>query len=118
MAIKIPTFQNKSSKFTQDIILGGVSITLSMRWDSRAGYWFVSLSDGTYSITSKKLVAAWPLLKRNRASFPTLSGDLIALKTDEDVEGELTYSNLNNGYTLYYITQLELFTWESANGIG
>lgn len=118
MAIKIPTFQNRSSKFTQVIVLDDVSITLSLSWNTRANYWFLTITDGINVLSSKKIVPNWPILKRNRASFPTLSGDFILLKTDEDVGSEITYDNLNDGYTFYYLTQLEVIEWESANGIG
>jgi len=118
MAVIIPTFQNKSSKFRQDIILGDISVTLTFQWNARAGYWFVSLNDETYELKSKKLVGNWALLRRNRASFPTFSGDIIALRTDLEAESEITYDNLNNGWTLYYFTALELENWESFYGIG
>lgn len=115
--IIIPTFQNKSSKFRQDIILNTISVTLTFQWNARAGYWFVSITDGTYELLSKKLVANWPLLRRSRASFPTLTGDIIVLKTDQEAEGELTYDNLNNGWTLYYLDKFELVQWEISNGV-
>lgn len=117
MAQLIPVFQDKSSKFRQDVILGTVSVTLSFQWNSRAGAWFVSLNDGTHELLSKKLVGNWPLLRRNRASFPTITGDIIALKMDQDAATEVTYDNLNNGWDLYYITAEELVEWEIINGV-
>ena len=94
---KIPTYQDKSSKFVQDIILDDVSVTLTMKWNSRAGYWFVSITDGTYELLNKKLVANWPIFRQSRASFPVLTGSIIALKEDSNGEDEITYDNLNNG---------------------
>lgn len=118
MAVIIPVFQNKSSKFRQDLILENIALTFTMQWNSRAGYWFVSLTDGTTELLSKKLVANWPLLKRNKAIFPLLSGDIIAIKTDLEAENEITYDNLNNGWTLLYIDRFELEEWETFYGIG
>lgn len=118
MAQVIPTYQDKGSKFSQDVIIGGISVTLTLKWNARAGYWFVSISDGEYEIIGKKLVGNWPLLKQSRALFPNLSGDIIAFQTDTSAEGEITYDNLNNGWTLYYVTDEELESWEDANGIG
>jgi len=117
MAVIIPTFQNKSSKFRQDIILGGISVTLIFQWNTRSGHWFVSISDGIHELKSKKLVGNWALLRRSRASFPTLTGDIIALRTDAEAATEITYDNLNNGWTLYYLTEQEVAEWESINGV-
>ena len=117
MAEIIPTFQNKSSKLRQDLILDTISVTLIMEWNIRVNAWFVYISDGTYELKSKKLTGNWPLLKRNRASFPTLSGDIIAIKTDTEAAGELTYLNLNDGWTLFYLNRFELLEWELANGV-
>lgn len=118
MAVIIPTFQNKSSKFRQDIVLGTTSVTLVFNWNSRAGYWFVSISDGIYELKSRKLVGNWALLRRARAYFPTLTGDILALKTDLEAEPELTFDNLNNGWTLYYLTAAEIENWETFYGLG
>lgn len=115
--IIIPTFQKKSSKFRQDIILGNASLTLVCNWSIRSNAWFIDLFNDTCELKSKKLVANWPLIRRNRASFPCLTGDIIAIKTDFDAGGEITYDNLNDGWALYYLDQFELVEWETANGV-
>lgn len=117
MAEIIPTFQKNSSKFRQDLILGTVSVTLVFNWNTRVGAWFIDLSTDTCELKSKKLVANWPLIRRNRASFPCLTGDIVALKTDLEAGGEITYDNLNNGWTLFYLDRFELAEWEIENGV-
>lgn len=117
MRLIIPTFQKNSSKFRQDIILGTALITLIFNWNTRAGAWFIDLKTDTCGLKSKKLVANWPLIRRNRSSFKCLTGDLIALKTDLKAGDEITYDNLNNGWTLYYLDRFELAQWEIDNGV-
>lgn len=117
MAQRILTFQSLSSKFRQDVILDNVSVTIVLEWNSRAGYWFVTISDGVYTLSKKKLVANWPLLRQSIASFPSLKGSIIALQDDANAANEITYDNLNDGWGFYYITEEELNSWEINNGL-
>jgi hypothetical protein len=118
MPQRVPSFQSNSSKFRQDIIIGGVSVTLLLEWNSRSGYWFLSIDDGTYQLENKKVVANWPILRRSRADFPSLSGDFILTQTDLEAASEVNYENLNNGWALFFYDQFELAEWESDNGVG
>lgn len=117
MATIVPTFQNKSSKFRQEIILDGLAVTLILEWNSRAGYWFLTITDGIFTLWRKKLVANWPIFRQSRAAFPNLRGSIIALKTDLEAGPEVTYENLNAGWTLYYLTEEEVDQWEVDYGL-
>lgn len=116
MAEKIPVFQNKSSKFRQDLVVGGISLTMVLRWDTRAGYWFMSINDDNHELLNKKLVANWPIIRRSRASFPTLLGDFFLLKTDLEVGAEVDYDNLGNGWDLFFLDRFETLAWEQFYG--
>lgn len=117
MAQIVQTFQNKSSKFKQDVILDNVAVTLTFEWSVRSGYWFVTITDGTYTLGRKKLIANWPILRQSAALFPTIQGSLIARRTDLEADSEVTYDNLNSGWTLYYYDRFELADWEADNGL-
>ena len=39
------------------------------------------------------------------------------LKTDEDAGDVITYDNLNNGYSLVYMTPDEVDQWKDDNGL-
>jgi len=116
MSQLIPTFQEASSNFEQEIILDGLVVTINMRWNTRAACWLVSLDSNGYTLLNKKLLPNWPLLRQSRASFP-LSGDILALPVDAAVGSILNYNNLNDGFQLVYFDQFEMEAWESLNGI-
>jgi len=117
--IQIPVFQDKSSKFKQEIILGGRLLEIILRWNIRCNCWYMDVADVETgdAISGLKLVEDWLLIRQYRATVPNFSGDFI-VKNIEGVQTELTYDNLGNGFYLYYVTDDEGDAWEEANGVG
>lgn len=114
----IPTFQTTSSRFTQDILLGDISVTITLDWNTRAQAWYMSLNDGFDILTSIKLVPNWLLIRQYASSLPNFVGDIYVGRTDTEAGDEITYENLNNGWTLFYVTPEEAEAWENINGVG
>ena len=117
---KVPTFQDTSSGFEQEIILGDRLINLTIIWNSRSEAWYMTVEDSDSGdiIRDIKMVPNWALIKQYRAYLPNFEGDLILVATDTEVSERVTYDNLNNGYELDYVTAEELEAWEDYNGVG
>lgn len=114
----IPTFQDISSKFEQEIILGERIINLNIYWNSRAEAWYMDIIDDEDSLIGIKIVPGWLLLRQFKSFLPNFIGDLIVLKLDQEAENYLTYDNLNNGWDLFYATVSEAEFWEDKYGLG
>jgi len=115
--LQIPTFQNKSSNFKQEIQLGDRLVELTIVWNSRSESWYITVVDGEFTLTGIKLVPDWLLLRQYHSFLPELEGDILVSKENLDVEDRITYENLNNGWTLNYITAEEAEQWEDDNGL-
>lgn len=118
--IKIPVFQESSSKFNMSMVLEDLLISLYIYWNSRSNAWYMDITDteNNLQLIGVKLVPNWLLIRQFRAYMPNLRGDFIVIKTDVTVEDRVTYDNLNNGYTLYFYDRDEAEAWEDENGVG
>jgi hypothetical protein len=118
--LKIPTFQNLSSKFRQDLILGGRTVILELTWNSRAEAWYLYFEDFDSGdiLYSTRIVPNFLLLRQYRASIPLFDGDLLVYKTDEEVANEISYENFGNGWDLMYLDEPEAEAWEDTYGLG
>lgn len=115
--IKIPVFQDVSANFTQQIELAGQVVFIQLIWNTRIDSFFLTFTDQNGSeVKSIKLVANWPILER-RKGFIEFDGDLMVRKTDTEVETEITYDNLGNGWDLFYLTEEEINQWKVDNGL-
>ena len=116
---EIPIYQNKSSKFRQEIILGGRTLNITIKWNVRCECWFMDIEDiddGSF-LNSIKLVDNWLLIRQYRSKLPNLDGDFIikAVNTDDI---EITYDNLGNGFNLFHVSTSEADDWEDFYGVG
>ena len=116
--IRIPTYQDKSSKFRQEILLGGRTLELALRWNSRTECWFMDIKDLISSdmVSAIKVVPNWLLLRMYKSELPELRGDFIAKAVNTEV-AEITYDNLNKDFVLFFLTEAEAFSWEVDNGV-
>lgn len=117
--IKIPTnFKNLSADFIMNIDLENVNTELRLTYNTRIESWMLRAKTNNYEISGIKLVKNFPLLWRHKALFPEVLGDLIVLKTSDDINiNDLNYDNLGVYFELFYITADELIEWQVANGI-
>jgi hypothetical protein len=117
---KIPTYQDSTSNFEQEIILGGRLMIITLVWNSRSEAWYMTIEDSDSSdiVRGIKLVPNWMLLKQYQAYLPNFKGDIILIASDSDVEERVSYDNLNNGYQLTYVDETEKEAWEDYYGVG
>lgn len=117
--IEIPIFQNVSSNFTQEIILGGRIMNITLSWNVRCSCWFMELEDvqSGDSISGIKLVENWLMLRQFKASIPNFSGDFIIKKVNAPSE-EITFDNLGIEFKLFFADDTEGDSWEAFYGLG
>lgn len=114
--INIPTFQEKSADFTQEIELGGQLVRLHIMYNIRIGFFFLNFTDQEGSILyGIKMVPEWLLLDWHRGTL-NFSGDLVIRKTDDEAGDLITYDNFGNGWDLTYVTEAEVEAWEAVVG--
>jgi len=120
MSIQIPTnFKDLSADFIINIDLENVNTEIRLVYNTRTESWMMRVKTNNYQLDGIKLVKNFPLLWRHKALFPEVLGDLIILKTSDDINvNDLNYDNLGIYFQLFYITSSELEEWKVANGIG
>lgn len=114
--IEIPTFQEKSADFTQEIELGGQLIEIHIVYNIRIGHFFLEFTDQEGSVLKGiKIVPDWLLMDWHRGTL-NFSGDLVVRQTDDEAGDLITYDNFGNGWALTYLTAAEVITWKVENG--
>ena len=117
IGIPIYPVQTQSADFSFEIELNLQLVSLHIQWNSRSEFFHLNFTDTEGSrLTSIKLVPNWALL-RNHKALIDFSGDFIILKDDPSLTDTIEYDNLGNGYNMYYLTEEEVSTWESTNGL-
>jgi hypothetical protein len=115
--LKISTFQDQSADFTQQVELDGqlvqIRIVYNVRNDRFTLHTFTDQDEN--SVYGIKIVPFYLLLDF-RKGFLDFEGDLIVLKSNIEVEDDITYDNFGNGWDLYYMTPTEVSEWKEANG--
>lgn len=115
--ILIPTFQNLSADFTQEIDLNNQIVNIRLKYNVRNDFFHIQFTDPDgivlYGI---KVVPNYPLLASHSA-FLNFSGDIFVVKDDEALEDNITYENFGNGWNLYYFTSEEVESWKVENGL-
>jgi len=113
----IKTATDLSANNTQKITFEDRVLTLTILWDEPAGSFFLNIEDGLGgSIQGIRMVENYLLLAQNKA-FIDFSGDILVIKEDNNIGGELTYDNFGNGWNPYLITAEEADTWRADNGL-
>lgn len=94
-------------KFTTE--LGGVSYTLSFRWNRRAGQWVLDFGDGDGTVLKAgiRCVVNVLLLARNGFQLGLPAGYLVFYDTTEGGR-DMEYSDLGRRVVLVYIAADEL----------
>jgi len=82
MAILIVPTSTEIAHYTQRTVLDGTSFQLEFIFNEREGSWYLSIlsEEGDDLIMGIKIVADWPLLRRQQRE-DTPPGELIALDT-------------------------------------
>lgn len=114
----IPSQHTTGPDYEQTVELNGRPYVIHMTWNSRVGYWFLSISDSLGgTIAGVKVVPNWPLLKNHRGQI-VLDGELIVRPTKEGLD-TIEYDGLGTDWYLLYMTPEEVMEWEDiVSGLG
>lgn len=107
----IPTFQNLSSSFVQDIELNGELFNLLISWNARQEAWYFDIrdSDKNNIIAGIRLVPSYLLLFQFQYNQNLPKGDFYLLDLEQNPKtSDLTFNNLNERYVFYFLTDEEL----------
>lgn len=116
--IQIPAFQSVSANFAQEINLNDQVVQLDITYNTRSDFFHLNkLTDPDGSILTGIKITPNHLVLDFHKALIDFDGDLIVLKTDEDAGDVITYDNLNNGYSLVYMTPDEVDQWKDDNGL-
>lgn len=116
--LQIPSFQNISSIFSEEINLNDQVVQIDIAYNTRTDFFHLSQftdSEGNF-LNGIKITPNHLILEPHKALMD-FEGDLIVLKFDEDAGDVITYDNLNNGYSLIYLTPDEVDQWKVDNGL-
>ena len=114
--IEVPTFQEGSADFTQEIELGSQLVQIHIRFNSRVGFFFLTFTDQNENVLNGiKIVPNWPLMDWHRGTLE-FEGDLIVRQVDDEAGDSITYDNFGNGWNLTYLTVAEVAEWKDDNG--
>jgi len=115
--LRLPTFQNISSKNLFDIELELQIIQFTFDYNYRNASFFISIVDQENNpITNVKMVTNWPLFEQIKSHL-VFVGDILVLKDDTNAGVEITYDNFGNGWNPYYLNEAELDQWRLDNGL-
>lgn len=115
--IEIPILSETSADVTLEIELDGVLTTIRLLFNVRNQDWFFTVTTENYTITLKRIVIDYLILRQYKANFPELPGDFVVKKINESAEDNLTYDNLGNDYALYYYDVNEVNEWLEENNL-
>ncbi len=76
-----------ASAFSQRATLDGVSYTLDLNWNDRAGAWYLSILDsaGAPLLLSRKLATHAPILKKYKSIAGLPPGELLAVDPSKSI---------------------------------
>jgi len=114
--LKIATFQNLTSDFTERVKIGGIEVSLRFAWNTKSEYWILNeykeIESGII-INAVKMVLNYPVLYQ----FSTnLKGQLTIFLQDSSLSTDITYESFGNGHNLFYLEEEEFELWKEANG--
>lgn len=115
---QIPVFPDRSSNWTQEILLDGQIYTLDWAFDIRNGFFHLSVSDRFGGrVDGVKVVPHWPLLRQSKYALTRLPGDIMLLPVDSSAPVEYSYEDFGDTWVPYYMTADEITAWEVDNGL-
>ena len=92
-------------------------LTLTLRWNSRSGFWYMDVSAGSRSLQGIKVTPRWPLLLEHKALSP-IEGNLIVLPLDKSARDLLQYDDLGSTWGLFWLSPEDVTRWEVGHGLG
>ena len=114
MMLQIPVSAQVSADLVHRIDLGGQMVTMRFEWNTRAGAWFLHISDDLgNTMLGVKLVPNWPIFKHYRNAKP-ITGDIILLPVDDSVNWPPTYDEMGVKWFPFWIDEENANTWKQT----
>jgi hypothetical protein len=86
--LKIPTDPGDAAPYSMQVALDGAVYTLGLRWNARAGLWFldVATADGVAVCCGEPVVNGYPLLSRHKDARlpPGVLRAVASIRPEED----------------------------------
>lgn len=92
-------------------------IMLTLRWNTRSGFWYADIESGGKVLNGLKLVPRWPILREHQALSP-IEGDLMALPLSGNAPDPIPYEGLGDSWGLFWLAPEDVKKWETAHGLG
>ena len=92
-------------------------IMLTLRWNTRSGFWYADIESGGKVLNGLKLVPRWPILREHQALSP-IEGDLMALPLSWNATDPIPYEGLGDSWGLFWLAPEDVKKWEAAHGLG
>jgi len=107
----IPTFQNRTARYSIEIELAGELFNLFFYWNSREESWYMNIRDSEEAVilAGVKLVPVYKLLQQYRAKEGLPEGDFILWDLNQDpTDDNVTFDNFGKRYQLIFLSDLEI----------
>lgn len=107
----VPTFQNRSSKYTIEVELNSEVFRLRFIWNSREQSWYMDIldQDDIEILTGIKLVINYELLLQYEAYDNLPKGEFILWDLEKNPKtGGVTFDNFGRRYQLIFFTDEEI----------
>lgn len=117
--IVVPTFQNKSSRYSFDMELNQELFHLVFTFNARESSWYMNIQDQNENdiITGIKMVINYLLLEQYKAYVELPQGDFVVLDLEQNpATGGITFNNFGFRYQLVFFTNYELDTGDITVG--
>ena len=92
-------------------------IMLTLRWNTRSGFWYADIESGGVAVNGLKIVPRWPILKEHQALSP-IDGDLMALPLSRNAPDPIPYEGLGDSWGLFWLSPEDVEKWRAVNGLG
>lgn len=108
MAVLIIPVRKAQSHQRFQVELDRVTFNLTLHWNQREGYWYLTVADsaGAAIASGLKIVANWPLLRRI-ASHTAPKGEIMALDPTGKL-GDPGLEDLGSTFPLVYLEEADL----------
>lgn len=113
--VLLPTFQNRSSRFSYDIELAGELFRLFFSWNARETSWYMDIQDQNEAniLTGIKMVPMYQLLRQYRAYDTLPNGDFMLWDLNQDpVNSDVSFDNFGRRYQLLFVSREEIDSGE------
>lgn len=116
--LQIPFNAQVSSDQQFRVELEGQMVVFRIKWNERAGFWFILISDDLgKQLGELKAVPNWPLCNQYKG-FKPFVGDIILLPIDEAAQWPPAYADFGVRWFLFWLSEDELRQWRRRNGVG